>query len=546
MRFPLIVLGAAMQIFVLFSPCALADKTLLPSRPDFTGTAFFISADGVAVTNYHVIAQSKHILLFDPHKENMVEAHILAADPANDLVLLKADIRSKPLPLENRFKLRRGEEVLTLGFPNPSVQGTLQKASFGRINSATGLSDDPRLVQIDAPLQPGNSGGPLLNFRGMVVGVAFARLKGAYQNVGYAVKVDYLRQLLDKAGVNILPPRVSRRALSEADVVERSQDAVVMVLGYKDAGQGGRSGTSSAPPQNDNIDFAAMRRAAQAGDVRAQNLLGVMYAEGRGGAPKDERKAFEWFKKAAEQGNASAQHNLAVIYTTGNGALKDYFLAFEWYKKAAEQGHVIAQHNLGVIYASGRGTSKNDRKAVEWYRKAAEQGHAPAQNNLGLMYDNGRGVSKDYRQAFEWYKKAAEQGHAVAQNNLGLMYKEGEGTSKDEQKAAAWYKKAAEQGHSVAQNNLGVMYENGEGVPKDMLQAMTWYSKAAEQGNIQGQFNLGGLYFMGLGTGKDEGTGCAWWQKAAEQGHNQALEFYDNLCSEHGSLARGTDGVNTK
>ena len=94
---------------------------------------------------------------------------------------------------------------MTLGYPLVHIQGQEQKATFGHVNSLSGSDDDIRFMQIDVPVQPGNSGGPLIAKNGTVVGVVTATLdqinalkvSGALpQNVNYAVKSDYVRPLL--------------------------------------------------------------------------------------------------------------------------------------------------------------------------------------------------------------------------------------------------------------------------------------------------------------------------------------------------------------
>ncbi|TYP94265.1 MULTISPECIES: toll/interleukin-1 receptor domain-containing protein [Nitrosomonas] len=163
--------------------------------------------------------------------------------------------------------------------------------------------------------------------------------------------------------------------------------------------------------------ISELMEAAEQGDAEAQNILGLMYASGRGVA-KNEAKAVEWYRKAAEQGNATAQNSLGVMYEEGRGVVQDDTIAMEWYRKAAEQGDAWAQTYIGLMYEKGKGVTPDEVKAVEWYRKAAEQGYATAQYNLGLMYENGRGVTKDEIKAVEWYLKAAIQGHNEARNAL--------------------------------------------------------------------------------------------------------------------------------
>lgn len=168
------------------------------------GTGFFVTSNGYLVTNNHVIegASSVVILLYDG---NAVRGQVVRTDPANDLALIKTEVNAKPLQVRDTGTLAVGEDVFTIGYPLPSVQGADQKTTFGRINALSGLQGDIRLVQIDVPVQPGNSGGPLVDSRGRVVGIVTARLdelavlkaSGSLpQNVNYAVKSDYLFPIL--------------------------------------------------------------------------------------------------------------------------------------------------------------------------------------------------------------------------------------------------------------------------------------------------------------------------------------------------------------
>ena len=121
---------------------------------------------------------------------------------------------------------------MTLGYPSPELQGAGQKATFGRVNSPSGPRDDARLAQIDAPVQPGNSGGPLLSTGGEVVGVVTATLRGDFQNVNYAVKIDYLWPLLVRCGVSPLPSS-QEGEMGFSEIAESFQDSVVMLLVYR-------------------------------------------------------------------------------------------------------------------------------------------------------------------------------------------------------------------------------------------------------------------------------------------------------------------------
>ena len=170
-----------------------------------TGSGFFVSSEGALVTNYHVINGAKEITVIDTISKKEFKATVLKSDPTNDVAILKIDAVTEPVTLSERFSTMKGEEVFTLGYPLIQIQGQEQKATFGRVNSLSGIGDDIRYAQIDVPIQPGNSGGPLFNNRGEVVGVTSATLNqmvtlkasGALpQNVNFAVKVDYVLPLL--------------------------------------------------------------------------------------------------------------------------------------------------------------------------------------------------------------------------------------------------------------------------------------------------------------------------------------------------------------
>ena len=118
---------------------------------------------------------------------------------------------------------------------------------------------------------------------------------------------------------------------------------------------------------------------------------------------RDSDSDYESLKRAAEQGDARAQNSLGIMYSNGRGVSQDDAEAVKWYRKAAKQGNASAQNNLGWMYDNGRGVSQDYGEAVKWYRKAAKQGNATGQLNLGWMYEKGRGVAQDYVTACMWY-----------------------------------------------------------------------------------------------------------------------------------------------
>ncbi len=206
-----------------------------------TGSGFFVTDDGHMVTNFHVIEAAKEVsvVLFGGRE---IPATVMATDPENDIALLDIDIRSTPLRISTGVEASRGDEVLTLGYPLITIQGQEQRANFGRVNALTGTQGDPRFYQIDVPIQPGNSGGPLLDTHGHVIGVVTATLDQFItlretgmlpQNVNYAVKSAHLVGLLDNlptASAAMTTRRAGGRGAEMSQVVADSESSVALVI----------------------------------------------------------------------------------------------------------------------------------------------------------------------------------------------------------------------------------------------------------------------------------------------------------------------------
>ena len=171
-----------------------------------TGTAWPL-ASGYVVTNDHIVADSSHVILIDGFGQAFA-AEVVLRDRAGDIAFLKVGESDKlppALPLANG-PLRLGSRVFTLGFPRLDLMGSSPKLSEGVISGINGLQDDPHSYQTTVPIQPGNSGGPLLNMNGEVVGVVKSMLGirderqgNIYMlpNASCAVKIKGVRDLLD-------------------------------------------------------------------------------------------------------------------------------------------------------------------------------------------------------------------------------------------------------------------------------------------------------------------------------------------------------------
>ncbi|HOH39553.1 MAG TPA: tetratricopeptide repeat-containing serine protease family protein [Verrucomicrobiota bacterium] len=213
---------------------------ILETRPEGSGTGFFITEDGYLITNEHVAGNGALVRVVT--QDGILSARVVRVDSANDLALLKAEGRFAPLPLVSSRDVKLGRTVATVGFPNIGLQGFAPKLAKGEIAALSGAQDDPRYFQISAPVQPGNSGGALVDERGNVVGVVTAKLSakttlaasGALpENVNYAVKSSFLLSFLEsvpEVAARLREPNLKDRKFE--DVVKAAEQAAVLVLVY--------------------------------------------------------------------------------------------------------------------------------------------------------------------------------------------------------------------------------------------------------------------------------------------------------------------------
>jgi S1-C subfamily serine protease len=178
-----------------------------------SGTAFLLSRSGLVATNWHVVAEGKNFSVAFPGWTGTVSAEVVIKDVVNDLAILRMTDSAKlattcpdlPFQLTSSNGVKLGERVTTIGYPLTSMLGSSPKFAEGVVSSKSGVQDDPRSLQISAPVQPGSSGSPLFDSDGNVVGIVVATLDAAKayqlssaipQNVNYAIKADYLLSLV--------------------------------------------------------------------------------------------------------------------------------------------------------------------------------------------------------------------------------------------------------------------------------------------------------------------------------------------------------------
>jgi S1-C subfamily serine protease len=194
------------------------------------GTGFFVAQDGAFVTNAHVVEGCSDIKV-KSDDGSVTEGHVMATDTANDLALLKlSKTPSKIAAL--RIGVRLGEGVEAFGFPHSGLLSSSGNFTLGNVTALNGIGDDSRFLQISAPVQAGNSGGPLLDQSGNLIGVVTSKLNALKvalndgdlpQNVNFAVKTAILAAFLDSNRVQVQMGSVAAKPMEPADIADQAR-----------------------------------------------------------------------------------------------------------------------------------------------------------------------------------------------------------------------------------------------------------------------------------------------------------------------------------
>jgi uncharacterized protein len=208
---------------------------VVPPREQLSsGTGFFVSPAGHILTNAHVAAGCTSMRVHGPEVD--APAELLASDTKVDLSLVKID-RAAPAVADLRVNVRQGEQVAAYGFPLSNILASSGNFTTGGVTALAGFKDDANRLQISAPIQPGNSGGPLLDESGNVVGVVVSRLNSLRvaritgdisQNINFAIKGSEAVRFLEANGVRYTTGKLEAR-LSPSDLADRGRAVSVLI-----------------------------------------------------------------------------------------------------------------------------------------------------------------------------------------------------------------------------------------------------------------------------------------------------------------------------
>src|SRR5262245_4639117 len=224
-----------------------------------TGTGFAVTFDGIVITNDHVISECDSSIRarIEGSPDYYYVATVAARDAARDLAALKLQrrvgqttqgpIRSFPRAIFRKGPaVQQGEKAITYGFPLRGLLATNGNLTLGYVSALSGLGDDRNYIQITTPVQQGNSGGPLYDGSGHVIGVVVGKLSAlgimlatgdVPQNVNFAVELSAVRQFLRQSNVQVAeaestnelpPPEIAQKARLSTYLIEcEAQDATV-------------------------------------------------------------------------------------------------------------------------------------------------------------------------------------------------------------------------------------------------------------------------------------------------------------------------------
>jgi len=187
-----------------------------------SGSGFAVTSDGYVITNYHVIKGCTDVYIHD--KGESILSTIVTFDPNNDIALLKGNFKPKDFYPLSRESTKLLTEVYVAGHPFGRDISTSVKVTRGIVSSLTGVANNFSNLQIDASLQPGNSGGPIMNDKGNVIGVAVAKLDldtivedyGVVpENVNFGVKANVVINIMESENIKLPKPYLKPMPMSE-------------------------------------------------------------------------------------------------------------------------------------------------------------------------------------------------------------------------------------------------------------------------------------------------------------------------------------------
>ena len=245
-----------------------------------------VSSAGNLLTNSHVVRECASVDVLLPSGET-VSARVVARDTRNDLALVSVSHPFLSVASFRRNPIRSGEDIIALGYPYRGLLASDVNVSVGIVSAMAGLLNDTSQLQISAPVQPGNSGGPLLDQTGAIAGVVVAKLDALAvakvvgdipQNVNFAIKSEVAQSFLRSNGIEpLVAPSAAKRA-PVADLVQTARGYTLLI--ECDTGKAAREAQEKLAAETaDQERLAKQRRDAEASAEAEKQTLARQKAE---------------------------------------------------------------------------------------------------------------------------------------------------------------------------------------------------------------------------------------------------------------------------
>src|ERR1700730_17488885 len=262
----------------LFGNIILSFYLCLAAGASVCGSGFIVQQNGYILTNYHVIKNATRITVSVPGRQE-ISARVVTVDQGKDLALLQVSVKNlTALPIASSETVQVLDSITVLGYPLPTELGTALSASDGKVNAIRdGRNGGTQLFQIDANVNPGNSGGPLINNHGEVVGIIVAKINSleyAKENgtlperINFAIPINEAQDLLRKVIPNFTPSN-RQQALTDQQVFASAKSSTVLIVADQDE-TGGRAYTENQ--ENGSLErfIAEFVRAGENGSSNGQ------------------------------------------------------------------------------------------------------------------------------------------------------------------------------------------------------------------------------------------------------------------------------------
>jgi tetratricopeptide (TPR) repeat protein len=403
---------AAVAVVALHTGAQSADGSI-------TGSGILIGNGGEILTNAHVVDRCDAITVQFASKKTDT-AVMVARDQTNDLALVRvANPPTAVAAFREGAPVRAGDTVVALGYPLPTLLSSSATLTVGYVSALAGFEDDTRYLQISAPVQPGNSGGPLLDASGHLAGIITSKLNAENvarfvgdipQNVNFAIKAEVVRTFLDSKGIAYKTQRADQQ-LSPADIGEVARPFTVYV--------------------------ECRRGVARVAVERADRTPGRRQPNAGGKAPGATAQQLRWCEGG--DGVSPDDQIAACTAVMGSGIPNDKELAalFNYrgvaYKAKGDLDHAIADYTEAIRRDPDYAAAYNSRgiaykakgdvdKAIADYDQAIRlnPNSAPAFNNRGYAYF----AKSSYDRAVTDFDVAVklDPQYALAYNNRGYAY----------------------------------------------------------------------------------------------------------------------------